>query len=105
MDMADCFQLSFLSETSQKVLLPPLQMSSMGSRTWVQKKVPEQPNPDDRNPLARLRRKPNAMPVTGYDAAAIEDFYDRRPLQVGWRLNSLGFPLLGKLSMILWMVL
>jgi len=35
------------------------------------------------------------MPVTGYDAQTILDFYDRRPLQVGWRLNSLGFPLLG----------
>ena len=35
------------------------------------------------------------MPVTGYDAQSILDFYDRRPLQVGWRLNSLGFPLLG----------
>ena len=36
-----------------------------------------------------------AMPVTGYDAEAIENYYDRRPLHVGWRLNSLGFPLLG----------
>jgi hypothetical protein len=35
------------------------------------------------------------MPITGYDAKAIEEYYDRRPLQVGWRLNSLGFPLLG----------
>jgi predicted unusual protein kinase regulating ubiquinone biosynthesis (AarF/ABC1/UbiB family) len=35
------------------------------------------------------------MPVTGYDAEAIEDYYDRRPLQVGLRLNSIGFPMLG----------
>ena len=41
------------------------------------------------------RKKMKPMPVTGYDAQAILDFYDRRPLQVGWRLNSLGFPLLG----------
>lgn len=34
------------------------------------------------------------MAVTGYDAKAIEEFYDARPLQVGWRLNSLGLPLL-----------
>ncbi|OEU13064.1 ABC1-domain-containing protein, partial [Fragilariopsis cylindrus CCMP1102] len=34
------------------------------------------------------------MPVTGYDAKAIEKHYDMRPLQVGWRLNSLGLPLL-----------
>lgn len=41
------------------------------------------------------RSKMNPMPVRGYDAAAIEDYYDLRPLEVGWRLNSLGFPLLG----------
>ena len=35
------------------------------------------------------------LPIKGYDAIAIEEYYDRRPLQVGWRLNSLGFPLLG----------
>jgi predicted unusual protein kinase regulating ubiquinone biosynthesis (AarF/ABC1/UbiB family) len=34
------------------------------------------------------------MPVTGYDAKAIEKYYDMRPLQVGWRLNAIGFPLL-----------
>ena len=36
------------------------------------------------------------MPITGYDGEAILEYYDRRPLQVGWRLNSLGLPLLGK---------
>ncbi len=35
------------------------------------------------------------MPVTGYDAQSILNFYDRRPLHVGWRLNSLGIPLFG----------
>lgn len=35
------------------------------------------------------------MPITGYDAEAILEFYDKRPLEVGWRLNSLGLPLLG----------
>jgi hypothetical protein len=44
----------------------------------------------------RTRQKTTPMPVTGYDAAAIEEFYDRRPFQVGWRLNSVGIPLLGK---------
>lgn len=33
--------------------------------------------------------------VTEYDADAICDHYDMRPLQVGWRLNSLGLPMLG----------
>jgi hypothetical protein len=41
------------------------------------------------------RQKTKPMPVTGYDAGAIEEYYDMRPLEVGWRLNSLGFPLLG----------
>jgi hypothetical protein len=45
----------------------------------------------------RNRAKMQPMPVTGYNSLAIEEHYDRRPFQVGWRLNSLGFPLLGKL--------
>ena len=35
------------------------------------------------------------IPVTGYDAASILDHYDKRPLEVAWRLNILGLPLLG----------
>jgi predicted unusual protein kinase regulating ubiquinone biosynthesis (AarF/ABC1/UbiB family) len=35
------------------------------------------------------------LPVRGYNADALEAHYDRRPLAVGWRLNALGFPLLG----------
>lgn len=46
-------------------------------------------------PIAREHMKIQPLPVKGYDAIAIEEYYDRRPLQVGWRLNSLGFPLLG----------
>jgi hypothetical protein len=42
-----------------------------------------------------IQQKTKPIPVTGYDAKTIEQYYDRRPLQVGWRLNSLGFPLLG----------
>jgi hypothetical protein len=40
--------------------------------------------------------KQRPMPVTGYDAKAILEYYDMRPLAVGWRLNILGFPLLGE---------
>ena len=47
------------------------------------------------NGSGRRRQKTKPMPVIGYDGKTIDDFYDRRPLQVGWRLNSLGFPLLG----------
>ena len=43
---------------------------------------------------SRNKQKKKPMPVTGYDAKAIEKYYDMRPLQVGWRLNSLGLPLL-----------
>ena len=47
---------------------------------------------DDRS---KARQKMKPMPITGYDYKAIEEYYDRRPLQVGWRLNSLSLPLLG----------
>lgn len=74
-------------------------------RTWVQrpgwppkKEVPQEdesqltsPEPD----LHRRRQKTKPLPVLGYDYRAIEEFYDIRPFQVIWRLNSLGFPLLG----------
>lgn len=53
-----------------------------------QKQGRRQPRPSKMSP----------MPVRGYDAAAIEDYYDLRPFEVGWRLNSLGLPLLGKLQ-------
>lgn len=43
----------------------------------------------------RLKKK-RPMPVVGYNAKDICDYYDRRPLVVGWRLNKLSFPLLGK---------
>jgi len=43
---------------------------------------------------SRNKQKMKPMPVTGYDAKAIEEYYDMRPLQVGWRLNTIGFPLL-----------
>lgn len=46
----------------------------------------------------RNRQKTKPMPVVGYDANVILEHYDRRPFQVGWRLNSLAFPLLGKHS-------
>ena len=61
------------------------------SRTWDVHRV----NTDSLDNTSRSRQKMKPMPVTGYDAQAIEEFYDRRPLQVGWRLNSIGFPLLG----------
>lgn len=53
-------------------------------------------------PFARDRMNMEPMPIKGYNAAAIEEYYDRRPLQVGWRLNSLGFPLLGWYMALLW---
>jgi len=47
------------------------------------------------NSGGRRPQKTKPMPITGYDGKAIDAYYDRRPLQVGLRLNSLGFPLLG----------
>lgn len=43
----------------------------------------------------RRRQKMKPMPILGYNARTILAYYDARPLEVGWRLNSLGFPLLG----------
>jgi hypothetical protein len=81
-----------------------------GSRTWSQKPRQQGNSVDTNNKAAlmvtppplnktakRVRQKTKPMPVTGYNAEAIEYYYDRRPFQVGWRLNSLGFPLLGTL--------
>lgn len=64
-------------------------------RTWNVEKKTSQNGPDNRS-WSRQKMKP--MPITGYNAKKIEEYYDRRPLQVGWRLNSLGFPLLGTIS-------
>lgn len=44
----------------------------------------------------RKRQKMKPLPILGYNSRAILEYYDLRPLEVGWRLNSLGFPLLGK---------
>ena len=43
----------------------------------------------------RKRQKMKPMPILGYSSRTILAYYDARPLEVGWRLNSLGFPLLG----------
>lgn len=65
--------------------------SSMTSRTWRRREPQRQGN----QPNQIVRKKTLPMPITGYNAKDILDCYDRRPLEVGWRLNSLGFPLLG----------
>lgn len=103
---------SFLQQrTPSATMASNLYMSSQlnypgpGSRTWNQKprkdsgsdKVVFVTQPEKTN-KKRTRQKTMPMPITGYDANAIEHYYDRRPLQVGWRLNSLGFPLLGTLQ-------
>lgn len=40
-------------------------------------------------------KKKRPIPIVGYNAEEICDYYDRRPLVVGWRLNKLSLPLLG----------
>jgi len=49
---------------------------------------------DFRSTELRLKKK-KPMPIVGYNAQDICNYYDRRPLVVGWRLNTLSFPLLG----------
>ena len=87
--------------------VPRFVLSASNGRTWKQRPSPASSQNTLNSPQSQfaissqgsgivgLREKTKPMPITGYDASAIEDFYDRRPLQVGWRLNSLGFPLLG----------
>jgi hypothetical protein len=48
----------------------------------------------------RRRQKMRPMPILGYNARSILEYYDLRPLEVGWRLNSLGFPLLGMFALL-----
>jgi hypothetical protein len=89
----------------------PVNVRGQGSRTWNQKPRDQGNSLDgdssknkaallvtpEKTTTKRVRIKTKPMPVTGYNAKSIEDYYDRQPFQVGWRLNSLGFPLLGML--------
>ena len=84
---------------------------SLPQRTWRRRRQPTSgtgdSNTGDDFPQHQLRKdnnnndrrmlpqKAKPMPITGYNADAILEFYDKRPLEVGWRLNSLGLPLLG----------
>ncbi|KAL7578341.1 hypothetical protein ACA910_012747 [Epithemia clementina (nom. ined.)] len=82
-------------------------LAASKGRTWKQRPSPASPRvsndssasqlalPPQTASFTGLREKTKPLPITGYNAASIEEFYDRRPLQVGWRLNSLGLPLLG----------
>ena len=108
----DCFQTVLRSRYRQPDSSRMFQASQMqqqpGPRTWVQRPgwppntTDQQRNLEKDSTLAtatkpvRRRQKMKPLPVTGYDARAIEEHYDMRPLEVGWRLNSLGFPLLGE---------
>jgi predicted unusual protein kinase regulating ubiquinone biosynthesis (AarF/ABC1/UbiB family) len=66
--------------------------SSSYNPQFTPKKSNLPPTQTSRSFKRKTKMKP--MPLTGYDAKAIEAHYDVRPLQVGWRLNSLGLPLL-----------
>jgi len=43
----------------------------------------------------RKSKKKKPMPVVGYNGEEICEYYDRSPLIVGWRMNSISIPLLG----------
>lgn len=81
----------------------PMEKDAPPPRTWVQrpdwppkpKNEQQQSQQHPKQPQQRRRQKMQPMPVTGYDASAIEKYYDVRPLKVIWRLNSIGLPLLG----------
>ena len=50
---------------------------------------------------SNLAKKKKPMPILGYNAEEICNHYDRSPLIVGWRLNSLSLPLLGEYTFLL----
>jgi hypothetical protein len=94
---AAAFRSGFSPIRSPGVVLMSTRSSSNDaavSRTFYQpaSSLPNTTTPPKKQ-RSRLKTKP--MPVTGYDSKAIEEYYDRRPLEVGWRLNSLSFPMLG----------
>jgi len=75
----------------------PIQSASSTRSTNIRNRVYRKNDSNNRHEdrgRSRNKQKLKPMPVTGYDAKAIEEYYDMRPLQVGWRLNTLGFPLL-----------
>lgn len=100
--------LSIYATSAFSTFAPPLSNSfSRQKYEWNERKVSE-------NPRGKLQyigqttrkliithhglymKKKRPMPVIGYNAKEICDFYDRRPLVVGWRLNNLSLPLLGE---------
>lgn len=76
------------------------------SRTWDQtrhKRVYYGGNPEeDPSPpmIIREKIKTKPLPIEGYDANEVLFTYDRKPFQVGWRMNAVGLPLLGKSIML-----
>lgn len=89
---------SVLSRTKRKhfsfptILAADSSLDRPTSRTWRQQPSIRESPPSDQRRIQPLKTKP--MPIIGYDAQAIIDYYDKRPLEVGWRLNCLGLPLL-----------
>jgi hypothetical protein len=81
----------------------PVSLASAASRTWDQTRHKlvyygeEEEDPSPPPPKERIKTKP--MPITNYNALEICQTYDRRPFQVGWRMNAVGLPLLGKSEM------
>ena len=69
-----------------------------GTRSQINKASPSGTAARNFDNLNNIRSSPIdsvPMPILGYDGEAIMEYYDRRPLEVGWRLNSLGIPMVG----------
>jgi hypothetical protein len=80
----------------------PLSSSRSTPRSLPPKRQPQSSSSifTRRSSSRKLRQKMKPMPILGYNARNILAYYDARPLEVGWRLNSLGFPLLGTSKII-----
>lgn len=94
---------AFVHQTTAARRQSALSTEAAASRTWDQTRhklvyYGEDQEEEDPSPpiIMTEKRKTKPMPIVGYDAKEICETYDRRPFQVGWRMNSVGLPLLGK---------
>lgn len=98
---------AFAPPTSRARRESALSAETAASRTWDQTRhklvyYGEDREEDPSPPIIMTEKiKTKPMPVVGYNAKEICEKYDRRPFQVGWRMNSVGLPLLGKSTFIL----
>lgn len=76
------------------LMIRSVKLSTNGASAYSPVVIPSQNHVQRLRSETRLNSSAPAVNV-GYDAKSIIDFYDKRPWEVGLRLNMLGLPLLG----------